>query len=102
MLITRIKCCAVFKWSISVNLCSILSDKNRNKKKNCRKKVNKIKMASGDGRIMLDSIEMDSLSTKNTDFKTNSMTKTSESEDDGNLIIYFVYWLFYRRFSKPI
>lgn len=43
-------------------------------------------MASGDGGIMLDSIEMDSLSTKNTDFKTNSLTKTSESEDDGNLI----------------
>lgn len=51
-------------------------------------------MASGDGGIiMLDSIEMDSLSTKNTDFKTNSMTKTSESEDDGNFFFFLNYYL---------
>lgn len=56
-------------------------------------------MASGDGGIMLDSIEMDSLSTKNTDFKTNSLTKTSESEDDGKF--FFVYGLFYDRLICP-
>lgn len=58
-------------------------------------------MASGDGGIiMLDSIEMDSLSTKNTDYKTNSLTKTSESEDDGNLIFFLFIAYFNDRLNS--